>query len=385
MKSCYLRQVSIGEEHNREIQMIQQTPTTFVCLMNRVGAAPVKRSYPMSRWDRVYSEKINKGYTDVTRYHEKVSNSKFQEIADPEVRKFFSSIENYSNEALKKNYLESYDKVTAKMLQEAKEILEKISQYKDRDEVNAELIRLFNVIPRKMDNVASYLWNDTSQPLGDILAREWDLLRIMEARVKKPEITEKPKDDILTYLGLKISPVHDKKEIDTIKRYLTPESAPRLKNVFRVSNRHTDQRFYSHMEKHGYSESDIHYYYHGSRNENWYGLIKNGPLLMPKGVIITGKAFGNGIYFANRARKSIGYTSLRDAYWTNGTSNTGYIGIYKVLYKNAKHVKIHGNYSLRNIRPCDAVFAHKGLDLKNDEIIIYREEQATLQYIMELN
>ncbi len=78
--------------------------------------------------------------------------------------------------------------------------------------------------------------------------------------------------------------------------------------------------------------------------------MTKGPLLRPQGVIITGKAFGNGIYFAPRAKKSIGYSSLRGAYWTH-----------------------------------DAVYAHKGVILQNDEVIIFREEQATLQYIIELN
>lgn len=149
-------------------------------------------------------------------------------------------------------------------------------------------------------------------------------------------------------------------------------------------NKKTDDRFYQYMDKNEYKKKDIHYLYHGSRNENWYGLLTKGPMLRPQCVIITGKAFGNGIYFAPRAKKSIGYSSLQGAYWAGGTQNKAYLAVYKVLYKNQKDVNLSYPYDLKNIAPCDAVYAHKGLRLQNDEVIVYREEQITLQYIIEL-
>ena len=152
-----------------------------------------------------------------------------------------------------------------------------------------------------------------------------------------------------------------------------------------MRNKKTDERFYQYMKDNAYSEKDIHYLYHGSRNENWYGLMTKGPVLRPEGVIITGKAFGNGIYFAPRAKKSIGYSSLLGSYWTGGTQHKGYLAVYKVLFKNQKDVDVSHPYSLRNIKPHDAVYAHKGVSLRNDEVIIFREQQATLQYIIELN
>ena len=60
MKSAYLRLVD-ADNHNREFKMIQVSQGVFTGMMNRVGAAPLKRSYPMSRWEQVYAEKIRKG------------------------------------------------------------------------------------------------------------------------------------------------------------------------------------------------------------------------------------------------------------------------------------------------------------------------------------
>lgn len=49
--------------------------------------------------------------------------------------------------------------------------------------------------------------------------------------------------------------------------------------------------------------------YHGSSMSNWASIIKNGLLLDPSrlGVKITGKMFGQGLYFANAVTKSYNY------------------------------------------------------------------------------
>lgn len=97
------------------------------------------------------------------------------------------------------------------------------------------------------------------------------------------------------------------------------------------------------------------------------------------------KSFWKWNILCSKGEKSIGYSSLRGSYWTGGTQNKGYLAVYKVLFKNQKDVNVSYPYSLSNIRPHDAVYAHKGVILQNDEVIIFREEQATLQYIIELN
>ena len=89
------------------------------------------------------------------------------------------------------------------------------------------------------------------------------------------------------------------------------------------------------MDVYDYSKDHIHYLFHGSRNENIWGLITEGQNLYPK-AHITGKMFGYGLYYANRAKKSINYTSLKDSYWANGNSDVGYLAVYKVLYKNTE-------------------------------------------------
>jgi poly [ADP-ribose] polymerase len=70
-------------------------------------------------------------------------------------------------------------------------------------------------------------------------------------------------------------------------------------------------------------------FFHGSRNENFWNILKNGLKLNPKAKI-TGKMLGSGLYFANKAAKSINYTSLRGSYWSGGTSDIGYMAVFAV-------------------------------------------------------
>lgn len=380
MRWSYLLLVS-PDNHNK-FYRLEEHASNLTVSYGRVGATPIKREYPKDLYDTLYEQKIASGYKDVSNLYEAAEEKPFKPISDKAVREFFSLIEAYSSQVIKENYQVHYDLVTAKMVMEAEEILDSIQEGSSFQEVNAKLIHLFEVIPRKMERVSDYLIN-ANTPLADILDRERDLLDVMKARVTQREVFS-ANQTILESLGLTISLVSDEKELAQIRTHLSAESEGRMVRAFRIRNKKTDDRFFKYMEKEGYESKDIHYLYHGSRNENWYGLISKGALLNPKAKI-TGKMFGNGIYFANRAKKSIGYTSLSDAFWTRETSDRGFLAVYKVLYKNPKHVESPMQYTKRSLNGNDAVFAHKGKYLKNDEIVIYDERQCTLQYVIEVS
>ena len=384
MRNAYLLMVDGDENHNKYYQMTQNNAGTFKVCYGRVGANGMKRRYPLSKWDSIYQSKLKKGYQDKTYLYLSTVYQKYKEIEDEGVRSFWEDVERYSKRVLESNYSISYDKVTPKMIEEATELLLFIQNQSFVKPINDALLDLFQVIPRKMYKVEEYLVKDLSE-LSGILDREWSLLDVMKGRVQSlAEKTAENNQTILDSLGLTILPVTDEKRIKQIKNHLEEESVSKFSRAFRVYNKKTYDRFYQYMDKNEYKKKDIHYLYDGSRNENWYGLLTKGPMLRPQGVIITGKAFGNGIYFAPRAKKSIGYSSLQGAYRAGGTQNKAYLAVYKVLYKNQKDVNLSYPYDLKNIAPCDAVYAHKGLRLQNDEVIVYREEQITLQYIIEL-
>lgn len=164
-------------------------------------------------------------------------------------------------------------------------------------------------------------------------------------------------------------------------------SADCFSKAFRVKNSNRDNAFWNYYDKHNYHKEDIHYWYHGSRNMNCLSILHNGLILNPKAPKV-GHMFGYGIYLAPKAKKSIGYTSLNGSFWVHGTSDTAYLFVMKTVYKSPYHVYTwtSGMKSLTKSRisPHDAVFAHAGTSLRNDEVVIFDDAQVTLQYIIEL-
>lgn len=386
---AYLQLIAADTNNNRFYRMSQEG-NIIVVEMGRNGAAPVVQKKPASLWDSIYRKKIAEGYVETADLHvlekKEVQGEKYIPVKDESVRKFFDSIMHYANKELETKYLVSWADVTQEQIDRARMLIDEMSVSKDILECQNLLVELFAVIPRKMKNVKDHLpWHMKSMP--HIIEKEYELLDIMAAKVlNESESILKQDMTVLDALGLNIRPV-SKKEEEQIIKHLSKESAPHYKRAFRVENHKTDARFAEYMKKKGMSDKDISYLYHGSRNSNYYGLLTRGPLLYPDAPV-TGKMFGQGLYFANRARKSIGYTSLNGSYWAVGKSQQAFLAVYKVCYKNAKHLSEWkhemSRYNAKKIAPHDAVFAHGGADLINDEIIIYDEAACTLQYIIEL-
>jgi poly [ADP-ribose] polymerase len=101
--------------------------------------------------------------------------------------------------------------------------------------------------------------------------------------------------------------------------------------------------------------------------------------------------FGYGIYFADQCRKSVNYTSIRGSYWARGNQNKGYISLFKVNTGNMYKVRNHASWmlnlddkKLKKIGPYDSIFAEGGADLRNNEYVVYNQEQVTIKYIVEI-
>ena len=77
----------------------------------------------------------------------------------------------------------------------------------------------------------------------------------------------------------------------------------KAKNIFRVRNNKTQKAFDA-------LAGDSTLLFHGSRTENYWGILNTGLKIKPANAVQTGSMLGRGTYFANKARKSIGYTSL---------------------------------------------------------------------------
>lgn len=396
MKNANLIFIDPINNNNRVYNMTQQNEKIIV-EMGRQGSALFRKIYPMSLWDNIYQKKIKEGYVDRTAEFgvktEIIKNSKYKDIEDTEISEFIDYILSCTKKAVESEISISHELVSEKMVLEAQNLIKEASDiYLAEEILNSEkllkikniIIALFTVIPRKMKDVFNCLPQNINE-IPKILEREQSLLDAIKVLSKEDKKIVLPDKTILDVNGLSVSLVSDKEE-KQIKSHLGNESVGYYNRAFKVNNTSTAVRFYDLYNKNNYCPEDIHYLYHGTGNANIWGIMTEGLLINPNAPI-TGKMFGYGIYFANRAKKSINYTDLSGSYWRGGNSKKAFLFVYKVLYKNPMNVYEHKMYmtSIKSLNaPYDALFAHKGVDLVNDEIIIYNEAQCTLQYIIEL-
>ena len=397
----HLVMVEAGQNRNKYYDL---TPNgdTWVAKYGRVGSSSQTRTYPKSQFEKKYNEKIRKGYVDQTDLvQDLISVEKpkvkpeYRPIDNPVINEIVERLQSMARKVISENYTVSSNKVTQAMVDEAQDIITGLLNITDVKQFNDELVRLFTTIPRKMGSVSSYI-ADNSNDFNKIIHREQDLLDVMKGQVVQKQIVDKAEEDnepinnitVLEALGLEFDEC-SKDDIATIKVALG-SCADKFHKAWKVKNIKTQARFDKFVEDNNIK--DVRLLFHGSRNENWWSIIQSGLVLRPTNAVITGKMFGLGSYFSPTARKSLGYTSLTGSYWARGNSASGFMALMNVAYGKPYDVYSFNSdfYSLdydRLQKKCagaNCLHAHAGSMLRNDEIVIYKEEQCTIKYLVEL-
>lgn len=390
-----------ANNNNKYYRMIPHGDT-FSVEYGRVGASCQKASYSMSQWDKKYNEKVKKGYVDQTHLvqdliqkEEPTTKDGYKEIVNKAIAEIVERLQSMAKQKIQQNYKVSSQQVTQAMVDEAQRVIDKLMNSTKVKEFNTILLELFGVIPRKMSNVKDYLASNETD-FARILKDEQDLLDVMRGQVvqhtvdnSKSETTEEEKGEtILEAMGLEFEEVTDE-DVAMIKSLLG-DCRDKFYKAWRVKNIKTQKRFDDFVEKEKVSKTKL--LWHGSRNENWWSIINTGLVLRPTNAVITGKMFGYGIYYAPKARKSLGYTSLSGSYWARGNSNSAFMALMDVAY--GKPYDVHSfdskyyNFNYERLQQtcpgANCLHAHAGAMLRNDEIIVYKEEQCTIKYLVEL-
>lgn len=392
----------------KEIQLIMVTPDnnnkyynmfenggTFTVKYGRVGLTEIVHTYPISDWQKKYSEKIKKGYKDITSLKSTVTPNTLKDVTDKEIMKLLSDLQKYSKQAIIDNYTVSAEQVTEAQLDKAQEIINSIASYlKNKTIINSvvdeKLTELYSVVPRKMKNVKDFILNGT----GDkklakyILEREQDAIDTMRGQVSINQASVGSDKTLEDVLGVKISKVENDSIIQKIKDMMGTESN-HFKNAYEVIHKSSRDKFEQQKK-----ESVKHWtklLWHGSRNENWLNIIKTSLIIRPSCAVYTGSMFGDSIYMADKCKKAMGYTSLKSSYWAKGTNSQAFLGIYEVNtgmeYRIEKHEPWMYKLSLEKLKELgdyDSVFAKGGIDLINNEYMIYNPDQCTIKYLVEI-
>ena len=396
MRTVYLVKVDPNANNNKFYRMIDNGGYEFTVEYGRIGNTNFATdNYSMRDWDKKYNEKIRKGYTDQTSLYVVPSTTsgellKYSQINNKAIQGLVDRLMTLAKQSIQKNYLVASTGVTDLMIRKAQSIIADLSINTDTYLFNELLVELFTIIPRKMDNVAHYTAHSTYD-MENIIKREQALLDVMRGQVAVQEVEEsytgnKENQTILEKLGLEIQNTNDEDKATILKN--AGELSGKVLNSWKVTNKKTQEKYMNFLQRNNIrKELQL---WHGSRNENWWGIFNEGLVLHPNSTI-TGKMFGYGIYFAPSARKSYGYTSCEGSYWANGNSASGYMGLFNVAYGNPYDVYSHSNglssmtyENLKKQNPnAHCVHAHAGNMLRNDEIIVYHEHQTTIKYLVE--
>ena len=153
----------------------------------------------------------------------------------------------------------------------------------------------------------------------------------------------------------------------------------RPKRIFKVKIGHMTEQF----EAKGRPVGNIKELWHGTRDGNVLSILKNG-LMIPKSSEghCTGRMFGDGIYFSDQSTKALNYAA---GYWGGSRVNKCFmfladVAMGKEFVPNRSDSRMHtrvleGRY--------DSTFAKAGGCVRNNEMIVYKLEQANLKYIVE--
>ncbi len=375
---------------------------------------------PLSDWGNEINRYLNRGFEFVTteqiKKHEFKVISEFKAIKNLALSKFIKAIIEANDEKLKQDYTKSIDEIPAECIDRANNILlnmqiELSNESFTVQSFNAYLKDLFTQLPlaiSKQDNYFATI--DDKKHYEDVIVRLQDKLDTICQNLRKFN-EEKEAVNNGTY---ERQTVLEANNLDM--RDVTPEEKAKILEwmsnqkdnfvrAWKVTNFATEKRFDEFCTKEGLTEENgISHLWHGTGFENIWSIFKSGlylnPELIKAGVRICGKAFGYGLYFAPYCRKSMGYTSSCVAiHRGNGSGRGGYLLIFKVatgkpydIYNEGGKRPDHWEDFHRDHPDRHCTWAGGDLPsinglqrLQYDEVIVYQECQATIEYVVEFS
>ena len=308
---------------------------------------------------------------------EKKKEEKEPEVKDKEIAKFVKGI--YEETVDKNAQLSGRDKsrqdsygmelVGEESIRKGVDILDQIdklisSKSKDRDKIRELSMKYFMTVPRVLSYGSMVI--DDKQSL-DLEYRVLDLYSKYDLISENvAELVGKMSHSIRRLTGKELCYVVDKVE-STIAR--NHHFKLRVTKAYKVDDKCKDTKFNSEME-------NAVRLFHGTAKSNVYPILCSR-LALPR----HGGMFGKGIYFADKASKSANYSF---GYWGGTKTNIGYLFIVKVALGKVKEY-YSAQYDLsKSPSGFDSVKGCKGSSLLNNEYIVYNENQATIEYVVEV-
>jgi poly [ADP-ribose] polymerase len=389
--------------NNKFYDMKDNDDGTFTATWGRIGATSDNQTYPIKQWNSKFKEKVKKGYVDQSHLFIKTAKAgSLLTISDKDVNALVVLLQKFANKSVSDNYTVDASAVTKAQIDAAQAVMNDLTSFVskrslDSDDVNEQLVKLYSIIPRRMANVKYHLIEadkpaEMKSALQTIISAEQDTLDVMAGQVSTLVQTQDTIDDkknILDVLGLTCTILPDDAPAYKQIKKMMGSASDRLEAMYEVKLAKTENPFSKNLTN--AKDKTTQLFWHGSRNENWWSILQTGLLVRPTNAVISGKMFGYGIYGADKFEKSYGYTSARGSYWARGDQGTAFLGVFDFHMGNTLTVKRweswHGSLTYKKLREqgnYDSLTALGGADLRNNEYIVYQENQITVRYLVKV-
>lgn len=370
------------DNNNKYYRMTDLDNGNFAVEYGRVGVTSIKETYPISRWDSKYREKIKKGYKDVSdlKVESKEGEISFDSI---DIEHFYKTFLRYTKDNVNRNYTIQVGAVTKLMLSEAQGILNSMLLTEDIGDFNKYLIQLYTVLPRRMGNVRDYLFDNNAlkakeDPFKKRIGVEQDILDSLSSQV----VTTVTENQSLTdLLGVVITDVTDFTFVNNLT-LPTNSSKFRPYKIFKIEHPSRKQMFDNWLSNQ--SNQHTEFLIHGTRNPNIFSILKAGLIIRPTNAVISGAAYGEGIYHSAHSDKSLGYTGYdNDKLFLIQQVHMGNPYVYEGWYRDGKQInRSQMNYQYLKPNGYDSLYVKPGDGLRNSEYIVFNQEQTNTEYLV---
>lgn len=387
--------------NNKFYNMHDNNDGTFTVTWGRVGTSGTLTTYPIKDWDKKYREKTNKGYKDVTANTAKICE--YAAVSDAELNTLLNALLENSRQFVS-HFTESTAISDSAAVEAQKHINNMVANLdvanpnsSTLDDFNKELLKLFEIIPRKMKRVQDDLCTRLDQRMSHITKEQSLLDNLISMSKKMP--TSSGTQTIEDAFGFTIAKCTDD-EVEFIKNKLKNDGFNRytFNRAWAVSTPEREQGFLKYLEDKNLENNDdnVKMYWHGTGTENILSILSTGLLIKPANASFCGSAYGVGIYDAPNADKASGYTSIAGSGWRGGSSRVAYMFINAVIMGKQYDVKdnyeTYGGTRIRDLTGdkfesknlgYHSVYAHAGGYLKRDEAIVYNQNQVACRFLVE--
>ena len=279
----------------------------------------------------------------------------------------------------------------------------------DQSELAALTARYYTVIPHDFGRLQPPVINNLRQ-----LTAELKMLQTLRDLEIANEIMKRPAgaDNRLEalYAGLNLeecAPVpHNTQEYKTISSYFDRTSCDpraRITTLFRIT-RHGDATKLASFPLPPNINSDRKLLFHGSRTANFPGILSQGLRIAPPEAPVNGYAFGKGIYLADEAAKSLGYSDggeplmllceaeLGDKVWGgDGGCQAGERAKEKGFVSTKYDVYKGWGWNEVGVEGCEGVWCpDEGVRRKDgswggqNEYVVYYEQAVRIRYLLKV-